>query len=48
MFSTQLLTLYYLLYSPTEAAAQFLQKLSPFIQIFYVCLFFNTSVTRRF
>ena len=29
-FSTQLLTLNYLLYSPTDAAPQFLQKLTPF------------------
>ena len=32
MFSTQLITLNYLLYSPTDAAPQFLEKITPFIR----------------
>ena len=31
-FSTQLFTLNYLLYSPTDTTPQFLQRLSPFIE----------------
>ena len=42
-FSTQLLTLNYLLYSPTDAAPQFLQKLTSFIRfqiVRFVVVFF--------
>ena len=35
MFSTQFLTLNYLLYSPTDAALQFLKRLTPFIHVYY-------------
>ena len=44
MFSTQLLTLNYLLYSPTETAPQFLWQLTPFIHTESVELFCTHTI----